>query len=77
MFEQLNALHPSLELTFEISDWRAVFLDFTAWKGPHWQETDFLDIDVYQKPVCKFLYLPFRMQGECNELTCPSIRSLQ
>ena len=62
LFQQLNALHPSLELTFEISDWRAIFLDFVAWKGPHWQQTGFLDIDVYQKPVCKFLYLPFRSE---------------
>ena len=62
LFDQINALHPSLEVTFEISDWRAVFLDFTAWKGPHWQRTGFLDIDVYRKPVCKFLYLPFRSE---------------
>ena len=62
LFRQINNLHPSLTVTFDISDYEAIFLDLRFWKGPGWSHTGFLDCEVYQKPVSKFLYLPFRSE---------------
>ncbi len=68
LFAQINRLHPSLEVTFEISYFKAIFLDLRFFKGPGWRETGILDHEVYQKPVNRYLYLPFRSETPRNTL---------
>ena len=68
LFAQINRLHPSLEVTFEISHFKAIFLDLHFFKGPGWRQTGILDHEVHQKPVNRYLYLPFRLETPRNTL---------
>ena len=47
-----------LEFTYEISDTRAVYLDFEIYKGPRYTSDMKLDLKPYFKPTNQFLYLP-------------------
>ena len=59
MFAELNALDANIKLTFEISNYHAIFLDLTIFKNRRFYETGILATKTYQKPVNKYLYTPF------------------
>jgi hypothetical protein len=59
MFVELNALDANIKLTFEISNYHAIFLDLTIFKNRRFYETGILATKTYQKPVNKYLYTPF------------------
>jgi hypothetical protein len=63
-FAACNALMPGvLELTYTISDVSAIFLDMVIFRGEGWHNTGKLDMKCYQKPVNKYLYIPFCRVG--------------
>jgi hypothetical protein len=49
-----------INLTWEISQQSVDFLDLTIFKGNRFQQTGIMDSRVYQKPLNKYLYLPFK-----------------
>lgn len=49
----------NLNLTFEISNTQAVFLDLVIYKGPRYQRERRLDLKTYFKPTNRLLYLPW------------------
>lgn len=53
---QMNNL-TNLDFTWEISNHSAVFLDLTIYKGERYETTGIMDLEVYTKPISKFLYL--------------------
>ena len=59
MFAELNALDSNIKLTFEISNYKAIFLDLTIFKNERFYETGVLATKTYQKPVNKYLYTPY------------------
>lgn len=48
----------NLNLTYEISDWKAIFLDLVIYKGRRFQSERRLDLRTYFKPTNRLLYLP-------------------
>lgn len=48
----------NLEFTYDISDTRAIYLDFEIYKGPQYALQRKLDLRPYFKPTNQFLYLP-------------------
>ncbi|CAI5483630.1 unnamed protein product [Closterium sp. Yama58-4] len=57
--QTFNALDPDIRITWSISDRSIDFLDAVLFKGPRFKERGTLDFGTYQKPVNKYLYLPF------------------
>ena len=55
---KLNNMRTNIKVTASISDQQAIFLDLLIYKGPRLQESNRLDIRLYEKPINKFLYLP-------------------
>lgn len=53
----LNAA-TNLDLTYEISEHKAVFLDLVVYKGMRFELENRLDLRVYFKPTNRLLYLP-------------------
>eukprot|EP01052_Picozoa_sp_SAG31_P051432 SAG31_NODE_12209_length_958_cov_7.876601_1_plen_109_part_10 len=49
LFHDLNGICPDIQLTFEISQTKAIFLDLVIFKGKRWQSTGHLDTKCYQK----------------------------
>ena len=64
MFSQLNALDSNIGLTYTVSLTAAVFLDLFIFKGQLFKTQRLLDTKTYQKPMNKYLMLPF-----CSEHT--------
>eukprot|EP01052_Picozoa_sp_SAG31_P054454 SAG31_NODE_14506_length_802_cov_111.297297_1_plen_195_part_01 len=58
LFQDLNSICPDIQLTFEISQTKAIFLDLVIFKGKRWQSTGHLDTKCYQKPMNRYLYTP-------------------
>ncbi|CAI7822051.1 unnamed protein product [Closterium sp. NIES-54] len=54
-----NQLDPNIKLTWHVSDSSADFLDMVIFKGPRFAEKGILDLRVFQKPMNRYLYLPF------------------
>lgn len=50
----------SLNLTWNISDQEAIYLDLNIYKGPRFRNNKKVDLKVYFKPTNKLLYLPAR-----------------
>jgi len=48
----------NLNLTHDISETRAIFLDLVIYKGDRFQEQNILDLKTYFKPTNRLLYLP-------------------
>eukprot|EP01052_Picozoa_sp_SAG31_P001875 SAG31_NODE_63_length_28659_cov_23.074685_10_plen_118_part_00 len=46
-------------MTFEVSDFCAIFLDLCIYKGDRWSTDRRLDSRCYQKPMDRYLYTPF------------------
>ena len=55
----LNTQDSSISLSGVISDHQAIFLDILLYKGHRFNHTGYIDSDLYQKPINRFLYLPF------------------
>ena len=55
-----NNLIPSINLSWEVSDATFTLLDITFSKGERWARYGVLDTCVYQKPLNKYLYIPWR-----------------
>ena len=55
----LNTQDPSISLSGIISDHQAIFLDILLYKDHKFNHTGYIDSDLYQKPINRFLYLPF------------------
>jgi hypothetical protein len=55
-----NSLIPSINLTWETSDTTFTLLDITFSKGERWTRDGVLDTCVYQKPLNKYLYIPWK-----------------
>jgi hypothetical protein len=69
LFTALNAVDPDhLELTYECSRTSAVFLDLVTYKGDRWRASGVLDFKVYQKPINRYLYLPFSTETPTHVL---------
>jgi hypothetical protein len=64
MFSQLNSLDPNIRLTYTVSLMAAVFLDLYIFKGRLFKSQRLLDTKTYQKPMNRYLMLPF-----CSEHT--------
>jgi hypothetical protein len=58
MFSDLNSRCDEINLTFEVSLERLVILDVLATKGSGWRKTGFLDTEVYQKEMNRYLFTP-------------------
>ena len=56
---RLNGLHPAMKFTLETSDTSCDFLDITVYKGNRFAQSSLLDTRVFQKPMNKFLYIPY------------------
>eukprot|EP01050_Picozoa_sp_SAG11_P010692 SAG11_NODE_1086_length_5931_cov_2.593450_4_plen_526_part_00 len=69
MFAALNALCPTITLTYTISLTAAVFLDLDIFKGPAYSRTGLLDTKTYQKPVNRYLYTPLTTEHPNHCLT--------
>ena len=54
-----NNLIPSINLSWEMSDTSFTLLDITFSKGERWTRDGVLDTCVYQKPLNKYLYIPW------------------
>ena len=54
-----NSLVESITLSLESFGSSANFLDLTIYKGKRFQKEGRLDIKIFQKPMNKYLYLPF------------------
>jgi hypothetical protein len=58
MFSDLNSRCDEINLMFEVSLERLVILDVLATKGSGWRKTGFLDTEVYQKEMNRYLFTP-------------------
>jgi len=58
ILQKLNTCS-NLRLTWEIHEYKAVFLDLIIHKGLRWKYRNILDITTYFKPTNKLLYLPY------------------
>lgn len=56
---RLNSLHSAMKFTLETSNASCDFLDITIFKGPRFGAASLLDTRVFQKPMNKFLYIPY------------------
>ena len=63
MFTDVNALDINIELTFEISALKAIFLDILIFKGSRFKRLGFLDTKTYQKPMSRHLFTPFNTEA--------------
>ena len=59
ILQTLNSIDPLIKLTGTISNTSCVFLDLTLYKGSRFDTSGHFDLDVYQKPSNKFLFLPY------------------
>eukprot|EP00455_Lapot_gusevi_P012915 TRINITY_DN1621_c0_g1_i1.p1 TRINITY_DN1621_c0_g1~~TRINITY_DN1621_c0_g1_i1.p1 ORF type:complete len:732 (+),score=48.12 TRINITY_DN1621_c0_g1_i1:349-2544(+) len=59
MLQEFNSLHPNIRITWTVSDSSVVFLDLTIFKGPRLATHHLLDVRAYQKPINRYLYIPF------------------
>jgi hypothetical protein len=55
-------LNPHIRLTFTISLWTAIFLDLTIFKGRQFRQKRLLDTKCYQKPMNRYLFMPFNSE---------------
>ena len=55
----LNSFHPNLTFTHSLSESTIDFLDLTIYKGPHFLNTQKLDIKTFQKPQNLYQYLEY------------------
>ena len=62
LFAELNALNTNIQLTFTISLWTAIFLDLTIFKGRLFKQKHILDTKCYQKPMNRYLFMPFNSE---------------
>jgi hypothetical protein len=56
--ELMNTASKSIHITAKISHTRATFLDIEVYKGNRFVATGKLDVQLHQKTVNKFLFLP-------------------
>lgn len=47
----------NLDIEWTISDREAIYLDIRIFKGPRFQTSNIVDVEIYTKPISKFLYL--------------------
>ena len=59
MFAELNAINRNIQMTFDISAYKAIFLDLTITKGAGFLSSRVLDTQTFQKAINKYLYTPF------------------
>ena len=59
ILQVLNSIDPLIKITGAISTTSCVFLDLNLYKGPRFNTSGHLDLDVFQKPSNKFLFLPY------------------
>jgi hypothetical protein len=62
MLAELNALNVHIGLTYELSQRTAIFLDLTIFKGQRFQTKRLLDTKCYQKPMNRYLFMPFNSE---------------
>lgn len=55
----LNNMHPKIKLNFQISKTENEFLDLHIFKGERFNKENKLDIEVHQKSMNMYLYIPF------------------
>lgn len=55
---RLNSVS-NLNITWEITDNKAIYLDIMIYRGPRWRKNGIIDITTYFKPTNKLLYLPY------------------
>ena len=58
-FNQLNAYHPTIKYTYEISNQSVLFLDINIHKGKSFAQSYILDIVPHFKPTNQLQYLHF------------------
>lgn len=47
----------NLNIEWTISNQEAIYLDIRVFKGPRFQNAKIVDVEIYTKPISKFLYL--------------------
>ncbi|CAI5999285.1 unnamed protein product [Closterium sp. NIES-65] len=57
---RFDTLHSSICFTWVISEQSMDFLDLTVFKGQRFQSSGTLDMKLFQKPMNRYLYLPFK-----------------
>ena len=62
MLAELNALNVHIGLTYELSQRTAIFLDLTIFTGRRFQTKRLLDTKCYQKPMNRYLFMPFNSE---------------
>ena len=55
----MNSLHPKLQFEFTQDSTRASFLDLAISKGPRFMNENRFDLEVHQKSMNLYLYIPF------------------
>lgn len=58
-WKKFNKLHPNIKVTGVIVPNKAIFLDCIFLKGNRFATSNLLDVELYQKPLNNYLYLPF------------------
>lgn len=56
---ELNNLHKNLEMTFKEDNNKQDYLDLCIYKGKRFLEKSLMDTKTFQKPINKYLYIPF------------------
>jgi hypothetical protein len=59
LLQQFNTIHPKIQITWEISEVSADFLDLHIYKGERFAATGLLDVSTHQKRMNKYLYIPY------------------
>ena len=54
----LNAIRPRIKYTFELDTTKHNFLDITIFKGKLFNESNLFDIELFQKHMNVYLYIP-------------------
>lgn len=60
LMAHMNGLHPRIHFDFVITTERALFLDVELTKGERFRRTGLLDLNVYQKSMNLYLYIPWK-----------------
>lgn len=58
--QRLNSIHPRMKFSLEASPQSTDFLDLTVYKGSRFATSGVLDLRTFQKPMNRFLYIPYK-----------------
>lgn len=59
ILSSFNSMHPQIKMNFQVSKSEAEFLDLRIFKGPRFYSSGILDLQVHQKMLNLYLYIPY------------------